>query len=428
VIPSELSMDLMESPSASSSSIQEMYRFDREYDDEYGDDMDEDSLFQSPSFMEGGIPCVSLDDDDDGDDGDDEDDYLYNTAPAGKYGGPHRPSPFHTRRTSTTGSSGASSGFSSSTFLSSGDEGHLIRSLCIASSMDDDTDNINIGSTKHPPQQQRTSSAGSSSTEWSSSSSTGDEGHNIRQNMLDGDEFGSTTSSSGLMPAVSTEESDLSTGTLSMLGLFSQSGGSVVSFDSTFMEEEEEGGSRSRSLSHSRSRCSVVSMHDITTIHEENEDDIAEEEEELEEVLLADPDHAVPACPLIGGSLQLLRRDLVRQGTAGTFSSVTDDSYLACMSLDSLSGCGFDNSSVCSYDSFSSESVMYMVDVLKEETERRRSKIKERIAMIQESIDLSTKSESDSDTPELVDEFGNEEMEDHPLTVVPPLHSAGSED
>jgi len=30
----------------------------------------------------------------------------------------------------------------------------------------------------------------------------------------------------------------------------------------------------------------------------------------------------------------------------------------------------------------------------------------------------------------MVDEFGNEEMEeeDHPLTVGPPLHSAGSED
>jgi len=41
-------------------------------------------------------------------------------------------------------------------------------------------------------------------------------------------------------------------------------------------------------------------------------------------------------------------------------------------------------------------------------------------------IDLST--ESDSDAPALDDEFGNEEMEDHPLTVGPPLHSAGSGD
>ena len=42
-------------------------------------------------------------------------------------------------------------------------------------------------------------------------------------------------------------------------------------------------------------------------------------------------------------------------------------------------------------------------------------------------IDLT---DSDSDTQMLVDEFGNEIMEedDHSLTVDPPLHSAGSED
>merc|ERR1719512_472178 len=43
-----------------------------------------------------------------------------------------------------------------------------------------------------------------------------------------------------------------------------------------------------------------------------------------------------------------------------------------------------------SYDSFSSESVKYMVDILKEEAERRRSKIKERIAKIRESTNRAS--------------------------------------
>ena len=46
--------------------------------------------------------------------------------------------------------------------------------------------------------------------------------------------------------------------------------------------------------------------------------------------------------------------------------------------------------SACSYDSFSSESVKYMVDILKEEAERQRNKIKERIAKIRESTDRAT--------------------------------------
>merc|ERR1712003_594739 len=46
--------------------------------------------------------------------------------------------------------------------------------------------------------------------------------------------------------------------------------------------------------------------------------------------------------------------------------------------------------SVCSYDSFSSESVKNMVNTLKQEAERRRSKIHERIALIRAQTDSIT--------------------------------------
>jgi len=174
----------------------------------------------------------------------------------------------------------------------------------------------------------------------------------------------------------SEEESDLSTGTLSMLGLFHDGESyesSAVSFDSTkFFKDVPCGDSISKNCS--------ISMHDITTIHEENEDDIAEEDSPSPLPM----DDKIISTPL-DGELRMPRREYMRQGTAGTsgtgISSVTDDSYM-CMSFDSLS-----MDSACSYDSFSSDSVSYMVDVLKEETERKRSKIRERIAKIQESTD-----------------------------------------
>jgi len=189
----------------------------------------------------------------------------------------------------------------------------------------------------------------------------------------------------GLLQTVSSseEESDLSTGTLSMLGLFHDGQSyesSVLSFDSAkFFGEETCGDSLSKNCS--------ISLHDITTIHEEDEDDIAEEESLSPQGDLGLQMESRIPTPL-DGELRLPRRELVRQGTAGTafsggtgISSVTDDSYM-CMSFDTLS-----LDSTCSYDSFSSESVTYMVDALKEETERKRTKIRERIAKIQESTD-----------------------------------------
>lgn len=173
------------------------------------------------------------------------------------------------------------------------------------------------------------------------------------------------------------EEASDASGALSMLGLFKDvesCHSSVVSFDSTDFLEDEQSFEDGRSKAH----CSI-SMHDITTIHEEDEDDIADEDER---VLPVDTNAAF--MPL-NGELHLQRLQLVSQGTSGTgtFSSVTDDSYMRGMSFDSSTI----PESVCSYDSFSSESVKYMVDILKEEAERRRSKIQERIAKIRESTE-----------------------------------------
>jgi len=233
------------------------------------------------------------------------------------------------------------------------------------------------------------------------------------------------------------DESVSSGAALAMLGLFKDvesCHSSVVSFDSTdFLEDEQFDDGRSKA-------CCSISMHDITTIHEEDEDDIADEDDRVLPV-----DTNVAVMPL-NGELHLRRLELVSQGTSGTgtFSSVTDDSYMGGMSFDSssLSERGsplgfkrkfagwkdggridmskhedftnahisdkpghthqfndeasqftFESShvsfgeSACSYDSFSSESVKYMVDILKEEAERRRSKIQERIAKIRESTE-----------------------------------------
>jgi len=234
----------------------------------------------------------------------------------------------------------------------------------------------------------------------------------------------------------SSGSSDLSSETLSMLGLLKDdrsTQSSVVSFDSTeFLEDDQLDihGDPTKS----KASCSI-SMHDITTIHEEDEDDIAQEKEDR----AAQMDYGCFHTPLINGELHLRRQDLISQGTtnSGGFSSVTDDSYVGCVSFDSLSQGSsplnarkkwkmdmgnvhqdftvlappptagicmatqpfndessqftFESSRASiadfSYDSFSSESVKYMVDILKEEAERRRSKIKERIAMIRESTE-----------------------------------------
>jgi len=238
-----------------------------------------------------------------------------------------------------------------------------------------------------------------------------------------------------------TSSSEGESGALSMLGLFKDGESchsSVVSFDSTDFLEDEQFGQFDEVRS--KGYCSI-SMHDITTIHEEEDDDIADEDE-----VGLPADHNLPPMPL-NGELHLRRLELVSQGTSGTgtFSSVTDDSYMGGMSFDSTiseqvnssprgvirkfvgwknginidlskhedftNGHTLDNQghpqafndessqftyedshvsfaeSACSYDSFSSESVKYMVDILKEEAERRKSKIKERIAMIRESTD-----------------------------------------
>jgi len=259
------------------------------------------------------------------------------------------------------------------------------------------------------------------------------------------DIFGEEEDDPLLRPVSSSEgESDLSSGTLSMLGLFKDDKScqsSVVSFDSSEFLEDEQFDDYSSLHSRSKASCSI-SMHDITTIHEENEDDIAEEDEEdLHDVLMGGTDMEYPPPMPLNGELHMRRNDLVTPGSSGTFSSVTDDSYMGCMSFDSLSlasergnsprgfyrkfagnGIAIDMSnhqdfvnlerpslqqpfndessqftfessrisvgdSACSYDSFSSESVKYMVDILKEEAERRRNKIKERIAKIRESTD-----------------------------------------
>jgi len=245
-----------------------------------------------------------------------------------------------------------------------------------------------------------------------------------------------------LLSPASSSESDMSSVALSMLGLSKDDTlcqSSMVSFDSSDLLEDEQFDEYS---SHSRSKASGSISHDITTIQEENEDDITEEDEEVQhDVQMGgmEMDHQ-PPMPL-NGELHQRRQDLGTTGSSTTFSSVTDDSYMGCMSFDSLSlvsergdnprglyrrfagnGVKIDmtnhqdfvslekpslqqplndessqftfesswvsvGSSACSYDSFSSKSVKYMMDVLKEETARRRNKLKERIAKIRELTD-----------------------------------------
>jgi len=234
------------------------------------------------------------------------------------------------------------------------------------------------------------------------------------------------------------EESDLSSGALSMLGLFKDvesCHSSVTSFDSIeFLEDEQSDDGKSKTY------CSV-SMH-LGSIHEENEDDIAEEvslsPEEDERLSM---DQNLLPMPL-NGELLLQKTSTLGTGT-GRLSSVTDDSYFGSTSFDSFSsvservnrrgfyckatgwkdGINIDMSShedfaneqtlykpshqqqfndessqvtfesslltfadsTCSYDSFSSQSVKQMSDMLREETGRRRSKMKDRIAKMRES-------------------------------------------
>jgi len=225
---------------------------------------------------------------------------------------------------------------------------------------------------------------------------------------------------------------------------------SVKSFDTKdFLEDElSDGNSKA---------CCSLSTYDITTIHEENEDDIAEEvciSPKEDRGLLMNQNLLSMR---LNGGLHLRRMELEIQGTMSTLSSVTDDSYMR-GSFDSFSSVserknsprgsyckitgwkdgmnintdidmnkresfsneqtwdksndqqslddesslvsfsdssGFD--SACSYDYFSSKSAKYMMDILKEETERQRRRIKERIAMIRESTDkVICKSECDS--------------------------------
>jgi len=253
------------------------------------------------------------------------------------------------------------------------------------------------------------------------------------------DNFGEEERLAMLHPTSSNEEElDPPGGTLSMHGLFKGDGScnsSLVSFDSKeFLEDEElledEQFDDCKSIA-----CCPISMHNITTILEENEDEIIEE---------APTDHHRFHIPL----------NRERHLRGGTLSSVTDDSYMGALSFDSSSSIsdiemsprGFyrkvvgwndgtnidmsehedfangqtlnkpsyqkpfdDNStqftfesslvsfansscstSAFSYDSFSSKSVKDMVDTLKEETERRRSKGKKQILKIQESTDRAS--------------------------------------
>jgi len=179
---------------------------------------------------------------------------------------------------------------------------------------------------------------------------------------------------------------------------------SVISFDSREFSDDEQ-----YDHDNSKVHCSI-SMLNTTAIHVKNKDDIAEE------------------------------------ASAGTFSSMADDYYIKCMPFDFLSlvpermsypqeiyckveewkdelnidmseheyftnGQTLDEpsyqqqlsadcsqltdelplislaESACSNYSFSSESVKYMVDILKEETERRKCNMNERIAKIRDSAD-----------------------------------------
>jgi len=181
---------------------------------------------------------------------------------------------------------------------------------------------------------------------------------------------------------------------------------SVVSFDSVeFLEDEHRFTQFSLArksflkdeqldvpgdITMSTASCSI-SMHDITTIHEENEDDIAQERNDI----AAQMDHARIPNSLINGDLDLREQEMDR-----TYSSVTDDSYMRCMSSEMDMGdihqdfsvlkpppaSGFclvtqpfnDKSSQSTIKS--SQSMKYMIDILKEEAERRRNKINERIS------------------------------------------------
>jgi len=218
------------------------------------------------------------------------------------------------------------------------------------------------------------------------------------------------------------EESDLPSDTRSMLGLFKDDESCNLSEGEDLEDDKFD--------DQSKAYCSI-SMHDITTIHEENEDDIAE-------VVNLPPkedgvlpiNQNLPAGPL-NGDLHLQGISIRSQGTGDTdtISSMTDDSYMGRMSFDSssvpeggynprelyrkITGLkdgqtldkpsyqksvndessleSFANSAwsvpACSYDSFSSKLVNYMVNILKDEAERRRSKIKERIAKIRGTAD-----------------------------------------
>jgi len=229
------------------------------------------------------------------------------------------------------------------------------------------------------------------------------------------------------------EKSDPSRGTISTLPLFRDSSqSSMMSFESAEFREDEQ-------LDDGENKaCCSITTHDIKTIHEENEEDVAKEV-----YLLRNEDEGIPK------DHHILRMSITSQGTAGTgtISTVTDDSYTGGMSVDSLSSgseqgnysrrpyrkilewkdggnintskhvsfanvqtlykpiyqqpeLSFESSLVsftdsacsvsdCSYDSLSSKSVKYMVDILNEEAKRRRSKMKDRIAKLRESNDTS---------------------------------------
>merc|ERR1712045_431025 len=117
-----------------------------------------------------------------------------------------------------------------------------------------------------------------------------------------------------MIPRVTSVSSDLSSETLSMLGLLKDDKScqsSVVSFDSTeFMEDEllEPGGILDPATRSKNGSC-AISMHDITTIHEEDEDDLVAEEADLA------LDRACLPTPLINGELHLRRQELTSQGT-----------------------------------------------------------------------------------------------------------------
>jgi len=244
------------------------------------------------------------------------------------------------------------------------------------------------------------------------------------------------------------EESDLPSGPISMLGLFKDvesCNSSVTSFDSIeFLEDDRFDDGKSKGCCSIALNCSI-SLNDITTIHEEDDDDIAEEvslsPEEDGDLLMYQNVLPIP----LNGELHLRQTTMPGIGTR-TLSSVTDDSYVGSTSFDSFSSLSerpaglyckapgwkdrinidlshhedfarghtlgkpshqqefsdessqntFESSLVsftdsnCSYDSFSSDSIKRMTDMLKEETDRRRSKVNNRIAKCRESSDEVT--------------------------------------